>query len=379
MDFTRLTTFIDGLEKLGIQGCDMGVEIGGKYVYRHMAGFADKEQGRRMQGNELYFMYSMSKVVTCAAALTLFEQGKFLIDDPISEYIPEFRDMMVRHVKKNGEETLLKAENPITFKNLFTMTSGLDYNTDEPHLLAAIERTGGRAPTVEMVKAIAQRPLQFEPGTQFLYSLSHDVLAALVEIISGERFGEYVRKVIFEPCGMVDSSYLMPTEKLDRLARLYEYSEEGKCYVPAPNKNYLMLGTEYESGGAGLISTLDDYMKFARMMTNHGITDDGKRILSSRTIDLMRMDHLTPMGLSFVDWPHFLGYSYGLGVRTMADKTMGGSLSPVGEFGWGGLAGSYVLIDPENDLTAVYTQHEIPSQEPYIHRRLRNILYSCLD
>ena len=379
MDFRRLSEFLDSLLERGVPGWDMMIRQRGETVYRRMNGFADRETGRPMQGNELYNVYSASKVVTAVAALTLYEQGKFLMTDPVSAYIPAFSDMKVKEIRPDDLEVLHPVVNPITIRDLFTMTSGLNYDLNHPAILDVIRETEGKAPTLTVAEAIAKRPLYFEPGSRFMYGLSHDILAAVVEVVSGKRFGEYVREHIFDPCGMEDSCYHLEEAKKSRLARQYRFDDALGKAVPTDNSNEYVFGSEYESGGAGMITSLEDYMHFAEMLTRRGITADGRRILSGRTVDLMRTNHLGPIPLKDFDWVQFKGYGYGLGVRTMLDRTVCGSIGPVGEFGWSGAAGAWMLIDPENQLTAYYAQHMLNSQEPYIHPRLRNLIYACVD
>lgn len=379
MDFRRLNEFLDSLLERGVPGWDMMIRQGGQTIYRRMNGFADREAGRRMQGDELYYVYSASKVVTAVAALTLYEQGKFLMTDPVSAYIPAFGNMKVKEIRPDDLEVLHPAVNPITMRDLFTMTSGLNYDLKHPAVLDVIHSTQGKAPTLAVAEAIAKRPLYFESGTRFMYGLSHDVLAAVVEVISGKRFSEYVREHIFEPCGMKDSCYHLDEEKKTRMARQYLFDDALGKAVPTDNSNEYVFGSEYDSGGAGMITSLEDYMRFAEMLTRRGVTEDGCRILSGRTVDLMRTNHLGPAPLKDFDWVQFKGYGYGLGVRTMLDRTACGSAGPVGEFGWSGAAGAWMLIDPENQLTAYYAQHMLNSQEPYTHPRLRNLIYACVD
>lgn len=379
MDFSRLTEFLNGLPEWRIPGVDMMIAVDGETVYRHQAGWRDREKKLPMTGDELYWIYSASKVITCAAALTLYEKGKYLLSDPVSEYLPAYKNLMVRRVRPDGQMVIEPAREAMTIRHLFTMTSGLNYDLFSPEILSAVERTGGRAPTVEIANAIAQRPLMFEPGSHFLYSLSHDVLAAVVEVIAGMPFRDYVKKAIFEPCGMMDSAYHLTPEKEARMAQQYRFDDaKGEAEPIGPVNDYV-FGSEYDSGGAGMVTSVEDYMRFARMMTRMGVADSGERILSPGTVNLMRTDHLTPAQKQDFDWPQFAGYGYGLGVRTMVDRTRSGSNGPVGEFGWGGAAGAYTIIDPENRVSAFYTQHMLNSQEPYVHPRLRNLVYACLE
>lgn len=380
MNFDRLTNFLDSLPQWRIPGVDMMVAVDGETVYRHQAGWRDWEKQLPMTGDELYWIYSASKVITCAAALTLYEQGRFLLSDPVSEYLPAYADLKVKRVRSDGQVVIEPARETMTVRHLFTMSTGLDYDLSRPEIREAVEKSGGLAPTVEIANVIAKRPLNFEPGSHFLYSLSHDVLAAVVEVIAGMPFRDYVKKAIFDPCGMADSGYHLTEEKQARMAQQYQFVDAKNAFEPIGPVNGYILGSEYDSGGAGMITSVEDYMRFARMMTRLGVADSGERVLSPGTINLMRTNHLGPVQMQELDdWPQFKGYGYGLGVRTMVDRTKSGSNGPVGEFGWGGAAGAYVIIDPENKVTAYYAQHMLNNQEPYVHPRLRNIMYSCLE
>lgn len=375
MDFSRLQTFLDFLpEGKGIPGVDCSVYKDGAEVFRHSAGYNDIERKTPVRRDALYNMYSCSKVATCTAALTLYERGKFLLGDPVYEYLPEFRDVTVRI---SGTEAV-PSEKPITVRQLFNMTAGLDYDLVAPELRKVKAETGGRCPTRETIKALAARPLWFIPGTKWQYSLCHDVLGAMIEAISGQSFGSYMKENIFDPAGMKDTCFFLPESKKDRFAVQYTYNLNTKLPEKILPGNVYRLGTEYESGGAGLISSVDDYIRFLYALANSGVTETGERLISPATINLMRTDTLSEENRASFDWEQMVGYGYGLGVRTMIDRMCGGSNGPVGEFGWGGAAGQYILIDPENHLAMFYAQHMLNNPEPWVHPRLRNILYSCL-
>ncbi len=389
MNFSPLSSFLDHLtEEVGIPTAEIRVHRDGKELFSYGSGSIDPAA-------PLYNMYSMSKPITCAAALSLFEKGKFQLAEPLYEYMPEFREMTVKkHFSDSGEGLsvaqgrsaenentdfeVVKAENPILIEHLFTMSAGFNYDTESENIKQKIRDTDGKFPTRMIAKALSEQPLDFEPGAHWQYSLCHDVLAAFVEVVSGKRFSDYVSETIFEPLGMTNS-FFHPTEAdYSRIAKQYMYDSDTKKTTEIQKTNYLVLGSEYDSGGAGIISTVDDYIKFADAMANGGTSFDGTRILSRSAVDLMRTNRLTPQQLPDFNWPQLRGYGYGLGVRTLIDRAYGGSLSPHGEFGWGGAAGSYIMIDPENRISAVYGQHMLNNLEPYVHTRIRNIIYGCI-
>ena len=299
--FENVKKLLDAAIDMGTPAVQVSVFHKGKEVFSDWRGVFS-EDGTKLSGNEIYNIYSCSKFITCAAALMLFEEGKFSLDDEIAEYIPAFGDMTV---KKNGG--IFKAEKRITIRQLFSVTSGMNYDCGSDAIKEGRGVTEGKCPTVEMMKYLAKMPLEFEPGETWRYSLSHDVIGALVEVVSGERFGEFVKRRIFNPLGMVDSTYLLPEEKLSRVCAQYSYISKEKRYQNVgPELQIYKFGSEYESGGAGMASTVSDYMKFLEGMRT------GK-VLKDETIALMKQNHLTEEQRKTC-WASN-GYGYGLGVR----------------------------------------------------------------
>ncbi len=376
MDFSALRGFLDTLPDAGIPGCDCAVWYDHRPVFRHMTGFADLRNGRRMSGDELYYIYSASKPITCVTALTLYEKGRFLLNDALYEYLPEYRHMTVRD--ENGERP---AERPITIRDLFTMSAGFDYDLDaEP--IAELKRADPDFTTRELARANAKKPLLFEPGTRFNYSLCHDVIGALIEVVSGKSLGEYMREAVLEPIGMRNTGFRMDGDHPERMAAQYEYDDETRETREVELKNHFRAGSRrFESGGAGLVSCVDDYILFADMLSARGLASSGARILSPGTVELMRTNHLDETRrLRDFNWSLVSGYGYGLGVRTMVDRACSGSTGSVGEFGWDGAAGSYMLADPERRLAIFYGQQVLGTRaQVYAHPRIRNIVYSCLE
>ena len=374
MDLKQLARFQDGLSAMGIAGNDLAVCLNGKMVYRHCTGWQDIGQGIPIMEQTLYRMFSMTKLITCAAALQLWEQGGFLMNDPVADYLPEFARMTVRE-----GDTLREAAQPVLIQHLFSMTSGIDYDLGCPEILRAMEQHGDGITTRQLVRAIAEKPLQFEPGTHWLYGLSHDVLGALIEVVSGQRFSDYLREHILEPLGMHSTWFREPGERRKDVCIRYGLDAEG-AWHRADQGNPLQPGEQYESGGAGLTMTVDDYVRFACAMTARGKSREGVRILAGRTVDLMRRNCLNEQQLQDM-WqtPARQGYGYGFGVRTMLSPAMSGSPTGVGEFGWGGAWGSYTLLDPDSGVTIVYAEQAEDTKSPYIQRRLRNMVYAALD
>ncbi len=379
MDFKPMDALLERIIEAGIPGVDLKIRRGGETVYRKCLGWRDREAGLPMIGDEVGWIFSATKLITCVAALQLYERGLFQLSDPISAYLPCFKDMTVAHRQINGWVDVRPAREEITIRHLFTMTSGLDYDLHTPEIEAAIRETGGRAPTLKMAEIIAKRPLLFEPGRHYAYGLSHDILAALVEVLSGQRFADYVREHIFEPCGMADSGFHPTAAQLGRMARLYTYDPGQGRAIPTDNHNEYVFGTEYDSGGAGMLCTVDDYAAFIDTLCAWGVTPGGERIVSRGAIELMRRNHLSPAQLDDYHVDNYPGYGYGLGVRTLMDPAPSGALGPAGEYGWGGAAGAHVVIQPELGLTLYFSMHMLNCMEFWIHQALRNTMYACME
>ena len=384
MNFEYMKNFMDSLTEWIIPGNSVVIYKDGKKVFEYSSGYSDLEKKIKKTGEEQLYIYSCSKVATVTAALQLYEQGKFLLSDPLYEYLPEFKKMYV----KDGDR-IKAAENPITIRDLFTMMAGLSYATNTPAFEKARKLTDGKMDTRTVIKCIAEEPLLFEPGARWNYSLCHDVLAVLVEVVSGMRFSEYMKKHIFEPLDMNNSYYHAPNDVIISPQYIYEI-QDTKNIVELQQKehttgvvkraygNELVFGENYDSGGAGIITTVDDYAKFAAALANSGTGLNNNRILSSATVKLMKTNQLNEAQRKTMNWRRLRGYGYGLGVRTLIDKAESGSNSSIGEIGWGGAAGATIIADTEEKVALFYAHHMLNPQEEYYQPRLRNVLYSCL-
>lgn len=391
MDFKNLKEFMDRLTRDIAPGNAVSVYYENKEVFRYASGYADLENKVPMSADDLIFIYSCSKVSTVVSAMQLLERGKYLLSDPLYEYIPEFKDMYV----KTKDGSVKKAEKDITIWNLLTMTAGFNYSQgkDTAHIVKAKEITNGKMNTVDVIKCLAEQPIDFEPGEKWQYSLCHDVLAAFVEVVSGQKFRDYVKEHIFEPVGMNNSFYHFEPWMEDKMACQYIYrtvSPDKFDMVEAQSngstgkghwenygkKNDHIHGSEYDSGGAGIITTVSDYAKLANALANNGVAQNGEKILSKGTIDLMRTNQLSDDLLKYFSWNQLKGYGYGLGVRTLIDKSTASSIGSLGEFGWGGAAGATILADPDRKFSFFYAHHMLNPQEDYYQPRLRNAAYS---
>lgn len=316
-----------------------------------------------INGNELYFLYSATKPITCVAALQLYEKGLIKLDDCVCKYIPEYKNMNV----KKSDGTIEKAKTEITIKDLFAMTSGINYNLTSESIIQ-IKDNNPNASTLDIVRAIAKEPLDFHPGTYWQYGLNHDVLAAIIEIVSRMSFGEYLTKNIFDVCGMTNTH--LHYNKDMYICDQFRYDSEKKAVVPMEKENSFIFTPNYESGGAGIISTVDDYMKFAQTLIN---TD---KLLKVDTLKLMISPQIDGDAYQYFKSRN-KGYSYGLGVRVNIDSDS----SSKGEFGWDGAAGAYVLLDLEHKIAVFYASHVRDYgfyQYDVLHVKIRDTVYKYL-
>lgn len=373
--FSALKNYMDTiLVREKVPGFDLRVLHKGNEVFSYHAGYNDKENKIPMKGNEYYYIYSASKPICCAAALHAFEEGKFLMGHPLWWYLPEFKD-----IKFRGTDTPIKGE--ILIHDLFTMTAGFNYDCESKEIKEAV-KNNPKAPTREIAKAIAKMGVDFEPGTRWQYSLCHDVLAALVEVATGVKFADYVKKVIFEPLGMTNSTYHPTKEMIDNMCQQYRFNYSTGEPDRIEKTNSYIFGPDYDSGGAGVTTTVDDYVKFAYAMTNYGVGLNGARILSKATVNLMRTNTLPVGSQKFEDcnsWMSNREYGYGFGVRTKIGVGRGGNLTSIGEFGWDGAAGFMVSIDPEKQITIVYAQQMLNPQHDCTHNKIKNFVNQIIE
>ena len=385
MDFQLLRERMDGLTSWKIPGNAAIGYWGGEKVFSYASGYADMASGLPMSEDLLFNVYSCSKVVTAAAAMQLYEKGLFSLNDPLYEYIPEFRHMSVR-----TETGLRDAASPITLEQLFTMTAGFNYEFKIPAFEKAREKTGGKMNTLEVIRALAEEPLDFDPGTHWKYSFCHDVLAAVVEVISGKRFRDYVKENIFAPLEMHSACYHHESNH-GNLAPLYRNAyrtADGvrvlhpadttleSYYEIAPSVPKYVLGPEYDSGGAGIAVTVSDFIKFGVALARSGMGLTGERILRPETIALMKVNRLRGNVLLDFGEGRDPGCGYGLGVRVTTEKN---SPVEVGEFGWGGAAGALFHIDTKNEACLFYVTHILNMPDDPFPDSLADVFYRCIS
>ncbi len=393
--FSRiLKESVESLESVGISA---RITHKGKDLFRGAAGYADKEQKIPFTCDNLIRIFSMTKIITGVAVLKLFEQGYFSLDEPISKYLPMFKDMKVISYDEAGNLKLVPAKNPITIRHLFTMTSGISYQIqtvvfDYPrHFQDArafadeILNKASRTPNLtskQMLEAIASIPLAFEPGTEWLYGPSSDVIAGLLEAITHKSFGEYLKEEIFVPMGMENTCHRPTAEMLDKLAVLYDYSNPANI-VPYDTNAYNILhseGSTNEHFVGALFSTLDDFTAFQKMMVNGGV-HDGKRIIGKNTLELMRQDHLTDWQFNSLKRTINPTGSSSWGLMCRVAKTLTNSLPYLnpGSYGWGGWAGTQAYIDPDNELTITMMVQRVPSFSYSVFSKLSQTAYGMIN
>ena len=320
-----------------IVGCSAMVIQDGKLIYKKLWGKRDRKKDLPVTEDTIWRIYSMSKPITSVAVMTLVESGKLKLDEPVSTYLPEFKDLQV--MKRDG--TKVDCERQMTVRDLLRHTSGLTYgifgNTNVDKAYQNERVLIFDKDVKETVAKLSKLPLLYQPGTRWHYSVSTDVLGRVVEVASGKTFAEYLEEKIFKPLKMDDTFFTVPTDKLKRFAEMYRPSGSG---LKAANKfssvRFVNQKNKYYSGGGGLCSTMKDYLQFCQMMVNEGELD-GTRILKAETVKEMTKNQLTGKMAS-------RGFKFGLGFR----------ISPLGHYSWGGAAGTRFWCDPENKIVGVY-------------------------
>ena len=341
----------------------------GKVVHLAVAGQADAEASKPLKTDAIFRIYSMSKPITTVAAMMLLEEGKFQLADPVAMYLPEFKDVMVY-----GEGgALVKPKQPMTIRHLMSHTSGLTYglfgNTEVDKLYRAANLLSGDITLAEFTKKLSALPLMFHPGEQWNYGVSTDVLGRLVEVLSGMTLDEFFRQRIFKPLGMSDSGFDVPAAKLERFTTNYQWGMNpfalseatGKRIVADhPSKSAYARPAKFYSGGGGLVSTAQDYLRFCQMMLNGGALD-GVRLLSPKSVQLMTTDHTKHARNSPGSVALGKGAGFGLGFQVVTDLADHQRLGSVGTYDWAGAASTSFFIDPQEQLIGIMMTQKFPA------------------
>ena len=377
-----------------LKGWLLTVSRHGKLAHVASYGQRDAEAGLPVEANTLWRIYSMSKPVTSVAAMMLYEQGAFELTDPVSRFIPSFKNMRVFTGGSDQRPVTIPATEPVRIWHLLTHTAGLTYGFHRTTPVDAMYRAAGfdlglRPGTLEeSCDAWASLPLLFQPGSEWNYSVATDVLGRVVEVASGQPLDEFFAQRIFGPLGMTDTSFYAAPEDLGRLAALYARNIEGKAgrfnsIAEEVRKPPTML-----SGGGGLVSTAADYNRFLHMLLQHADSPagelDGARLLSSRTVAYMSRNHL-PGNLDIETFGRPInaespqrGVGFGLGFAVVIDPAAGKVVVSDGELSWGGAASTAFWIDPAEELTATFFTQLIPSSAHPIRSQLRQLVYQAL-
>ncbi|MBT7335827.1 MAG: beta-lactamase family protein [Gammaproteobacteria bacterium] len=386
----RITDHMNAKVADGTMVGGMGVIArNGKVIYQQTYGMADRETGREMTDDAIYRIYSMSKPITAVALMMLYEQGKFRLNDPIAMYLPEMANLQValstagtqmisdgtqsRTIGQGDKSLVGQTRAPSrqpTVRDLLTHTAGLTYgvfgNTEVDQLY---RKAGilGDVSLAEFTQALGQIPLQYDPGSQWHYSVSVDVQGRLVEVLSGMSFGEFLKTQLFMPLDMPDTDFQINDSNKDRLAQLYKPAgvQADNFFSPGTGDGLEVAdafvsmryvnGGKFESGGGGLVSTARDYLRFSQMLLNGGALD-GVRILSPKTIELMTANHLGELPMGF----RGRGAGFGLGFGLVLNPGEVGEVSSAGEYNWGGAAGTRFWIDPQENLIGIFMVQSIP-------------------
>lgn len=362
----------------------------GRELCYYEYGYRDLAAKKPLTRDTIFRFYSMTKPVTAVAAMMLVEEGRLDLLAPVYEFFSGFRN---QYYIQDGKR--VPVQTPVQIRHLLNMTAGLSYpggSADETDAqttalmdeIIAKLHTDAALTTAQIVNRIGEIPLLFEPGTRWHYGLCADVLGAIIEQVSGMRFGEFLRERIFEPLGMTDTGFFVPQEKQERLAKVYDRDEQTGALVER-EPDHLGVSTRmecapaYESGGAGLAGTIDDAARFSAMLIAHGRAEDDTPLISEKTWEYMTSAGLTDAQRAGIVWESLPGYSYGNLMRVLVEPERAVSLGSRGEYGWDGWLGAYLMNDPVNELTLLVMNQKMHTGTTVYTRKMRNVLFASLE
>jgi len=354
----------------------------------HLEAVGRMDESKPMREDAIFRIASMTKAVTSVAVMMLHEEGKLLLNDPVSKYIPEFKGAQVAVSSDDKKSyTLAPAKSEITIRQLLTHTSGITYQFIGAEPWAKLYKDAGisdgliqsEGKIADNVKKLAKLPLMHQPGERYSYGLSTDVLGYLVEVVSGMTLDEFFRERMLRPLAMRDTHFFVPEEKLNRLAAVYNQLPDGRIKRMGDERDersYLTYSASFQykgprtyySGGAGLVSTINDYARFLQMLLNGGELD-GARILSRKTVELMTVNHVGEM---------FGAQGFGLGFSVVRDLGKGHELGSVGQYGWGGFYYTNFFVDPKEQLICIFMSQLYPANDVKLHERFRTLAYQAM-
>ncbi len=351
----------------------------GKLAYTGAWGMRDVAAGDPAEADDIYRIYSMTKPITSVAVMMLYEEGRFFLTDPVGRYLPELANLPVAQLSEATSPDDIpteRARRPITIQDLLRHTSGLTYGLFSNSVVDQLyvrNRVQSQPTLADMVTEMGKIPLMYQPGTVWQYSLSTDVLARLVEVISGQSFDDFLRERIFEPLGMDDTGFYVPASERDRFAKSYGHQGAERTLTLGDTMQFTRPPTNL-SGGGGLVSTAHDYSRFAQMLLNGGELD-GARILGRKTIELMTTDHLpegVPTGFLSPGW----GFGLGFTVKNEAGKD--GMPGSVGNYYWFGVQGTSFWVDPEEDLIGIFMIQIRPNRDVEFRNQFKRLVYQAV-
>ena len=370
-----------------LAGMIIAVARRGSTVYLECRGHMDLAAKKPMTEDTIFRIYSMTKPLTSTAIMMLYEENRFHLDDPIARYLPMFKDMQVYVSGMRGSYQSEPAAKPITFKHLLTHTSGLTYGfmeatpVDGMYRSQAVDFQTQDATLPEMMQRLARLPLLCQPGSEWNYSVSTDVLGALVEVISGQPFDQFLKHRIIDPLGLKDTGFFVPEGQHHRLAANYQRGKDGLELIDDPKTSRYLKPRKLYSGGGGLVSTVADYMRFAEMIRRKGEID-GVRLLGRKTVEYMTTNHL-PGDMAAMGQPRFSessyeGIGFGLGFSVMLDPAKAAIIGSPGEVAWGGAASTGFWIDPQEEMTVLLLTQLMPSSTYPLRRDLKVLTYQAI-
>lgn len=373
MLFHELETFVDAIpERFGTPGCAVLAMRDHETVFFRAAGFSNPERTRHVMRDDLYWIYSVTKVFTSAVTLRLIEDGLLSLHDQASRFLPEWKNVSA----KEGDTLRPCGRSPSVFE-LLTMTGGLNYDLDAP-ALRRLRASGRKAALRGFAQALSKGPLDFFPGEHFQYGLCHDLLGAILEAASGMTAEELFRVYLKEPLGAKDLTFFPTEAQRGRFACEYRYDGKTDTYCDAGLENIYVISDDFASTGAGLCAGIEDVALLADALSDGGMARTGERILSPESVGAMATDRLSAVQKTDFAQIKPPEYGYGLGVGVLTTPAGG---APAGGFGWDGAAGSLVLIDPKRRASLVYVQHVLDHADRprQIHETLRDAFYRGLE
>lgn len=383
--------FTQYIDKGLLTGYQLVIARDGKVAFTSTQGLADREADRPVADDTIWRIFSMTKPITAVAAMILWEEGRFELHDPVAKFIPEFADTKVWRGGTWVKPVLEPQSEAMEMWHLFTHTAGLTYGFMYQHPVDELYRRAGMEwgfprdlDLAGLCSLLARQPLLFQPGAEWNYSVSLDVLGRVVEVISGQRLGDFMRERIFEPLGMSDTAFWCSPDRAERMAALYAPTPGSLAAMRADAADRgVYHEPKLDGGGGGLVSTTGDYVRFAEMLRNRGELD-GKRILAPRTVEYMASNHLpgnadlTAFGRPLFAETSYDGVGFGLGMSVTLDPVAAKVPGSVGDFGWGGAASTWFMVDPVEDLTLTFMTQLMPSSTHPLRSQLKQMVHQAL-